>query len=94
MSKFAIVIIALVASLFVAPSAGADTPGCVSVSEYNNTERYLSTQQIAGRYDTNGAYRSTDSDEFSRSYDACWTNSRVVVWYTLSLGLSNRWDVR
>lgn len=94
MSKFLIVTIALLASLFVAVPAGADTPGCVSISEYNNTERYLSTQQIAGRYDTNGVYRSSDSDEFSRSYDACWSSSRVVVWYSLNLGWSTRWDVR
>lgn len=74
--------------------AVADTPGCVSMSEYANTARFLSVPQIANRYDTNGTYRGQDSDEFSRGYDACWTSDRVVVWYSLITGLSTRWDVR
>lgn len=75
-------------------AASADTPGCVSVAEFNNMDRFLSTGQVAGRFDTTGVYRGSDSDEFSRSYDACWTNDRVVVWYSLTNGLSTRWDVR
>lgn len=76
-----------------APSS-ADTPGCVSQGEFNNMDRYLSVGQVAGRFDTNGNYRGSDADEFSRGYDACWTSDRVVVWYSLASGLSTRWGLR
>jgi hypothetical protein len=75
-------------------AAPADAAGCVSRAEYDNTTRYLSVGQIAGRYDTNGWYIGSDDDEFRRGYNACWTDDRVVVWYSLSTGWSTRWDVR
>ena len=83
------------AALLPATPATADTPGCVSHVEYDNTEKYLSTQQIAGRYDTNGWYIGSGPERFRRGYDACWAPDRiVVVWYSLTTGLSDDWDVR
>lgn len=75
--------------------ATADTPGCVSHVEYDNTERFLSTGQISGRYDTAGWYVGSGPERFRRAYETCWSDSRVViVWYSLNTGLSDDWDVR
>lgn len=83
------------AGLLPATPAVADTPGCVSRAEYDNTERFLSTGQIAGRYDTSGWYIGSGPDRFRRGYSSCWDYDRiVVVWYSLNTGLSDDWDVR
>lgn len=75
--------------------AVADTPGCVSHGEFDNMERFLSTGQVAGRFDTNGTYLGSGDDRFRRGYDACWTDDRrVVVWYSLNTGLSDDWATR
>lgn len=81
--------------LLIPTAASADTPGCVSMSEYNNMDRYLTTGQVANRFDTNGWYINTGPERFKRGYDPCWTNQRkVVVWYDLTTGLSDDWAVQ
>lgn len=83
------------AYLAVPAAAVADTPGCVSHGEYDNMERFLSTGQVAGRFDTNGYYDGSGPERFRRAYPACWNDGReVVVWYSLNTGLSDDWAVR
>jgi hypothetical protein len=86
----------LIAAYLCAPAtAVADTPGCVSHGEYDNMERFLSAQQVAGRFDTSGVYLGSGPERFRRGYDACWTDTRrVVVWYSLNTGLSDDWAVQ
>lgn len=75
--------------------ATADTPGCVSRGEYDNLEKYLSVQQVAGRFDTAGWYIGSTDERFRRGYTPCWTDDRkVVVIYSLNTGLSVDWDIR
>ena len=84
--------VALLGGLLTAAPAVADTPGCASRGEYDNMTRFLSTGQVAGRFDTNGVLLGTGAERFKRGYDACWTNERrVVVWYNLDTGLSDDW---
>lgn len=76
-------------------TAAADTQGCVSHGEYDNLVRYLSTSQVAARFDTNGTYDGGNDDVFRRVYPPCWTNSReVVVRYSQTNGLTVSWDIR
>jgi hypothetical protein len=86
----------LTAAYICAPAAAvADTPGCVSHAEFDNMDRFLSTQQVAGRFDTNGWYIDSGPDRFRRGYATCWADDRkVVVWYSLNTGLSDDWAVR
>lgn len=86
----------LFAGLFTATGiAAADTPGCVSRAEFDNMIRGLSVGQVSGRFDTNGVYLGAGDGRFRRGYDACWTNDRrVVVWYSLTTGLSDDWAIR
>lgn len=72
-----------------------DTPGCVSRAEYDDMTRFLSVGQVAGRFDTNGWYIGSGEERFRRGYEPCWTDTRkVVVWYSLTTGLSVDWDIR
>lgn len=85
----------LVCTVLLPAGAVADTPGCVSHTEFDNMERFLSVGQVAGRFDTNGVYLGSGDDRFRRGYDACWTDDRrVVVWYSLTTGLSDDWATR
>lgn len=80
---------------FTFTAAVADTPGCVSHGEFDNMDRYLSTGQVAGRFDTNGVYLGAGPERFRRGYDACWSNERrVVVWFRFDTGLSDDWAVQ
>lgn len=90
------VVLALAVVVFVRScSASADTPGCVSHAEYDSMDTYLSTGQVAGRFDTNGVYLGSGDDYWRRGYPTCWDNDlRVVVWYSLTSGLSDHWAVR
>jgi hypothetical protein len=95
MKRLLMVAALVCAGLLPAAPAAGDTPGCVSRGEYDNTERFLSTGQIAGRYDTNGYYDGSGPERFRRAYPACWSDGReVVVWYSLNTGLSDDWAVR
>lgn len=77
------------------PTATADTPGCVSHAEYDNMIRGLSVGQVADRFDTNGWFIGSGEERFRRGYEPCWTDTRkVVVWYSLTTGLSVDWDIR
>lgn len=75
-------------------TAQSDTERCTGRTEYDNTERYLSTDQIANRYDVPGQFEGSGADYFRRSYRACWTDNRVWVAYSNTSGLSSHWDVR
>lgn len=94
MKRLAVLLMTSVA-LVPTSAAMADTPGCVSRAEFDNMERGLSAGQVAGRFDTNGVYLGSGEERFRRGYDACWTNERrVVVWYSLTTGLSDDWATR
>jgi hypothetical protein len=85
----------LTCAVLLPASATADTPGCVSHAEYDNMQRLLSTDQVAGRFDTNGWYIGSGEERWRRGYDPCWTDTRkVVVWYSLNTGLSDDWAIR
>lgn len=85
----------LVGLLATGAVAAADTTACVSRAEYDNMARFLSTGQVAGRFGTNGIYLGAGPERFRRGYDACWTNERrVVVWYSLTSGLSDDWAIQ
>lgn len=87
--------LSLIAGLLVGSVAAADTPGCVSHAEYDNLIRGLSVGQVAGRFDTNGWYIGSGPDRFRRGYEPCWNDTRkVVVWYSLTTGLSDDWAIR
>lgn len=94
MNLLIVPVVALTTSLL-SGSAAADTPGCVSHAEYDNLDRGLSVQQVSGRFDTNGWYIGATGDRFRRGYDPCWSDTRkVVVFYSLTNGLSVDWDIR
>ena len=87
--------LSLACALTLPAAAAADTPGCVSHGEFDNMERFLSVGQVAGRFDTGGVYLGAGEERFRRGYDACWTDvRRVVVWYSLTTGLSDDWAMR
>lgn len=94
--KIALTAVALIASsLTMAAPVAADTPGCASHGEIDNLYRGLSTSQVAGRLDTNGWYIGSGDEFFRRGYAVCWDNDlKLVVWYSLTTGLSTDWDVR
>ena len=93
--KHLLVAVLLGGSLAAASPATAATAGCVTHGEFDNMERFLSTGQVAGRFETNGVYLGSGPDRFRRGYDACWTNERrVVVWYSLTTGLSDDWAMQ
>jgi hypothetical protein len=95
MKRFLMVGALVCAGLVPAAPAAADTPGCVSHAEFDNMEKYLSTQQVAGRFDTAGYYIGSGPERFRRGYDPCWTDlRRVVVWFSLTTGLSDDWAVQ
>jgi hypothetical protein len=91
----AIMLLALTA-VFSALPARADTPNCVSHSEFDNMTWGLTPAQVYNRFDVFGFYLGdTDNGEFKRGYDACWTDERrVVVWYSYNTNQSVDWAIR
>ena len=92
-------ILTLVAALAFAavtiPVPAQAAEGCATRNEYDNLEWGLSPQQVSNRFETNGWFIATGDQFYKRGYDACWDPGRkVVVWYSLDLGLSDHWDVR
>jgi hypothetical protein len=87
---------AVLAGAFLSSAAPASAAGgCATHAEYDNLEWGLSTDQVQNRFETNGWFINTTGNFFKRGYDACWTNERkVVIWYSLSLGVSDHWDIR
>lgn len=82
---------------FLTWASPAHADGCASHGEYDNLEWGLTTTQVANRFDTSGWTMglTDDGDFFKRGYDTCWAADRkIVVWYSVSLGVSDHWDVR
>jgi len=94
-TTLATVLITLSAVFFALP-VSADTPNCVSHTEYDNMTWGLTPAQVYNRFDVFGFYLGdTDNGEFKRGYDACWTDERrVVVWFSYDTNESVDWGIR
>jgi hypothetical protein len=76
--------------------AHADTENCVSQSEYDRLQTFMSTDEVRNLFDVGGYFLSSNDNVFRRAYRTCaWAgNQEVVVAYSNQTGLSSHWSVR
>lgn len=85
----------IAAALTLVPTGTAQATGCATHADYDSLMQGLSSDQVANRLETDGWFIATGQTFYKRGYAACWDSTRkVVVWYLLSTGLSDHWDVR
>ena len=55
----------------IAPSASADTPGCVTRGEYRSVHYGMGKPRVHAIFDTSGAFFKNSAGGFSRIYSVC-----------------------
>jgi hypothetical protein len=65
-----------------APAASADTPGCVTRSEFSRVRNGMTQQQVARIYDTGGHVSVRSGPFVIRNYRTCaqWHVTNVSFW--------------
>ena len=88
--------IAALAPCFVASTAHADTEGCVSHAEFDNTYYGETVSHVATRFDIYGFYIDDTNSTFRRGYRTCWAPGvrQGVVVYSYDTGGAVNWYVR
>ena len=79
---------------FAAPAQASS--GCVTRGEYDRLEWGLTPNQVENRFETNGWLIDVNDSWVKRGYNPCWDDGdrKVVIWYDITVGLSDHWDVR
>ena len=64
-----------------APAASADTPGCVTRTEFRKVHHGMKKQRVHAIFDTFGAFFDGHAGGYTRIYNVCQPGYYVVVTY-------------
>lgn len=95
-SLIAAAVLAVTAPFIAITPASADTENCASRGEYDQLQEFMGLGQVRNLFDIQGRDEgdSASGSYYRYSFNACWTDLRVWVWFSYNGLGAQRWAVR